>query len=599
MGRRNRWMTPLLVMAASCGGGASGPLGPDPGQDLPAPMDLLEDFREGPGDSWTGRDVPLPPDGEEGGDAPSDGTGNPEDADPGTGEEDGSDPGQADPGTPDRGGFDLAPADHAGKDPGSGDEGPKDPDAADPDSGDPEITDPGSADPAPSDSGATDPAPSDPAAGEPGGDSSAGAACERPPTGLLLDPAWAAGPRPGTWSWNGSWNPRDSDFPLAGLYDDEYFDGHRVEGRPTPVLPPGRWDWNDADDDLANWRNFYTNLGEFLLLRDGCDRAFGWRFLPKDPEAVDFSGPGEYFEGSSGMDLLLLGPNGNLSSITGSLGGGPDVLVFGRAWSLDYRTGSTGVPGADRDDDLVVAGCVEDAGLEYPVRTMTIHGGPGADVLFARNIRAAALDAGNGAGGRTDTLDPTDGDDRVILGGNVKDVRVFGGHGNDVLFWYADQMNEPTPFQGGDFFGGGGYGDAVFGDPGIDRLVLVVPGDTRIVDRPASPPQRGTLLVMRENGGSDEPWYDEPTLQDPYARYCITCGRGPGGERTLFVQYASADGRIDTGYVSVTAFEELQVGVGSGARVYRLDNVVGRAVAAPDLAPLEAPAYPYGWCDLR
>jgi len=590
MGRPWWW---LLVLAASCGG-AGVPGGPGDA-DVP---DVAAAWEEGAG-------VPDAPPGDRG-----------------------EDPGRWDPGGPDSEGFDRATEnpgsdgfpDEAGadgfredagpdgfpEDASAGDLGGMDPTAGDPggedfgeDSGgmdlalpDVTVSDPGVPDP-----GGGDPGSGDPGPGDPGGDLPPEPSCPR--LLPLPDPAWPSGPRSNPWSWNGSWTPRAEDFPLQGLFDDQYFDGHRVEGRPTPILPPGRWDWNDADNDLANWRNFYTNLGEFLPLRDGCDRQFGWRFLPKYPEAVDFSGPGEYFEGSSGMDLLLLGPGGNLSSITGSLGGGPDVLVFGHAWSLDYRTGETGVPGADRDDDLVVAGCIGDAGLDYPIRTMTIHAGPGADVLFARNIRAAALDAGNGAGGRTDTLDPTDGDDWVILGGNVKDVRVFGGYGNDVLFWYVDQMNEATPYQGGDFFGGGGYGGAVFGDPGIDRLVLVAPPETRIVDRPSSPPQPGSVLVMRENGGSDEPWYDEPTLNDPYARYCITCGRGPNGERTLYVQYASADGRIDTGYVSVTAFEELQVGTGPGARVYRLDQVAGRAVAAPDLAPLEAPAHPFEWCALR
>ncbi|HOU54308.1 MAG TPA: hypothetical protein PLQ97_10310 [Myxococcota bacterium] len=585
MGFGRRWIG-VLILAASCRGGASGLPGRDVGDDLPSEWGMPEDVDQGSDeDQEPPRDLPR--------------EGN--DQDLATGDSGASDSTAVDPGgldLTDSGGpevpmEDLAPADLQEDDSGGGDEAP----------GETGGMDLGS-DEAPGDTGGLDPgrpdlAVEDPGVADPGADAPVGPTCERLLPDLLLSPAWPSGPRPNTWSWDGSWTPRPEDFPLEGLYDDEYFDGHRVEGRPTPILPPGRWDWNDADNDLANWRNFYTNLGEFQPLRDGCDRPFGWRFLPKYPEAVDFSGPGEYFEGSSGMDLLLLGPQGNLSSITGSLGGGPDVLVFGRAWSLDYRTGATGDPGADRDDDLVVAGCLDDAGLDYPVRTMTVHAGPGADVLFARNIRAAALDAGNGAGGRTDTLDPTDGDDWVILGGNVKDVRVFGGHGNDVLFWYVDEMNESTPYQGGDFFGGGGYGEAVFGDPGIDRIVLVVPGDTRIVDRPSSPPQRGTLLVMRENGGSDEPWYDEPTLQDPYARYCITCGRGPGGERTLFVQYASADGRIDTGYVSVTAFEELQVGVGPDARVYRLDAVAGRAVAAPDLVPLDAPAYPFDWCLLR
>jgi hypothetical protein len=423
--------------------------------------------------------------------------------------------------------------------------------------------------------------------------------CATPVPQRFLDPAWLEGPSPNAYAWDGLWVPASS--LIAGLLDDEYFDGHENGGAPTPILPPGRWDYVNADNDAANWRNFYTNLGEFDRLLDGCGRHHGWKFVPKYPDSIDFAGPGEYFEGSAGTDILLLGGSGTIHSIAGSLAGGPDVLVFGASYSLDYRTGSSLDSNADNDDDLVIAGCLRDAGQSYPIYTTSIHTGPGADVVFARNLRASAIDAGNGAGGRTDALDLGDGDDLVVLGGNVKDVRFFGGYGHDTLVWYADEMNEKTPFQGGDFFGGGGSGDAVWGDPGTDRLVLVVPGTTTIVERPSDPPAPGTILVMRENasGGVDQPIWDAPTENDPFAKYCITCGKGPAGQLTLFIQYASADGLVNTGYVSLTAFEELQVAVGADAKVYRLDQVAGRAVYAADLAAITPPSFPLEWCGMR
>ncbi len=491
-------------------------------------------------------------------------------------------------------GRDFGGGDSATTDPGG------DPDATvDPGQNDPGVTDPGTNDPDATDPGVLDPGVLDP------GTTDVGPACYDPVAGRFLSPAWVGGPSPNATSWNGAWTP--TVFPIPGLYDNEYGDGHLAGGNPTPILPPGKWDWVDADNDLANWRNFYTNLGEFLKLRDGCGRQFGWKLLAKYPDAIDFSGPGEYFEGSAGTDMLLLGPQGAIHSIAGSMAGGPDVLVFGKAWSLDYRTGASGDLNAEHDDDLVIAGCDGTAAVPeclqdgYSICTTTIHTGPGADVVFARNLRASAIDAGNGAGGRTDTLDPLDGDDLVVLGGNVKDVRFFGGWGNDTLVWYVDEMKEKTPYQGGDFFGGGGAGDAIWGDPGIDRLLLVIPDDTPIVDRPQDPATVNFLLVMRENasGGIDVPIWDAPTVNDPYAKYCSTCGSGPDGQRTLFVQYVSADGTKDTGYVSVTAFEELQVGIGVDAKMYRLDQVLGRAMLAPDLSPITPPRFPLEWCAMR
>jgi hypothetical protein len=395
------------------------------------------------------------------------------------------------------------------------------------------------------------------------------------------------------WSWDGSWTPGDEDFPIDGLHDDEYFDGHLGgDGEPTPILPPGAWDWNDADDDLANWRNFEDNLGAFEMLLDSEDRHYGWRLAPNDPGACDYSGPAMYFEGSSGPDVLRLGAGGAVHSFaSGNLADGPDVLVFEASWSLDFRTGSS-ESGALRDDDLVMAGCGGNPDGAFDVTTSTIHTGPGADWVFVRDISRAAIDLGNGANGRTDTLDPDDGDDLVVLRGNTQDFRVMGGAGDDVAVWRVDENVQTTTWLGPNFFGGGGAGDALWGDAGTDLLVLDIPADTLLVTAPPTPP--GGLLVMGTDGSFIP---DEPTAADPYAAYCVECGESPEGRRTVIMEYVSADESVQTGYFYVTAFERLQVGVGDGARVFAIDDVAGAVTELPGEPPYAPPAWPSWECD--
>jgi len=392
------------------------------------------------------------------------------------------------------------------------------------------------------------------------------------------------------WSWDGSWAPADGDFPLDGLLDDEYFDGHEDgEGEPTPVLPPGEWDWDDGNDDLANWRNFETNLGAFGVMLDSQDRHYGWRLEPNEPDACDYSGPAMYFEGSAGTDLLDLGPAGALHSFaSGRLADGPDVLVFERSWSLDFRTGSS-VDGAMRDNDLVMAGCGANPDGEFDVTTSTIHTGPGRDWVFVRDISRAAIDLGNGADGRTDTIDPDDEGDLVVLRGNTHDFRVFGGAGDDTVVWYPDETVQTTTWLGPNFFGGGGIGGALWDDGGVDLLVLAVPDETELVLETPTPP--GSLLFRATDGGYI---VDEPTVADPFAAYCVECGEGPGGRRTVILEYVSADESVQTGYFYVTAFERLQIGTGPDARVFELDDVGGEAVLDSGGAICSPPAWP-GW----
>jgi hypothetical protein len=306
---------------------------------------------------------------------------------------------------------------------------------------------------------------------------------------------------------------------------------------------------------------------------------------------VDYSGPAAYFEGSSGADWLELGPDGSVHSFAaGNLADGPDVLVFRSSWALDFRTGST-VTGSLRDDDLVVAGCGPNPDGSFDIETTTVHTGPGSDWVFVRDLSRAAVDLGNGGDGRTDATDGTDGDDLAVLRGNTHDFRVFGGFGNDLVIWYADDNVQTTTWLGPNFFGGGGHGDALWDDPGVDRLVLAVPDDTALVTTTPTPP--GSVLVRATDGSLI---LDDPTQGDPFARYCVECGTGPGGEKTLILEYHSADGSVFTGYFYVTAFEELQLGVGPAARVFALDTVAGTATELPDAALTAPPDWPAHLC---
>ncbi len=394
-------------------------------------------------------------------------------------------------------------------------------------------------------------------------------------------------PTDNTYSWDGRWTP--TEFPIDGLLDDEYFDGHTGrDGMPTPILPPGAWDYEDANDDLANWRNFSMSIGAMEMLRDGDGNHYGWRLVPTD---FDYSGAGAYFEGSTGTDIIDLGPNGAIHSFgEGDLRDGPDILVFDRSYSIHFRTGST-QGGALRDDDLVIAGCGSNPDGSFDIMTTTIHTGPGRDWVFIRDLSRAGVDLGNGDGGRTDTIDPADLDDLVVLRGNTHDFRVSGGNGDDVAVWYVDDNVQTETYLGPNFFGGGGAGDAIWGDPGTDRLVLAVPDDTPVVTSTPTPP--GSLLVRATDGGLI---LDDPTQDDVFARYCVECGTGPGGRKTVILEYVSADESIHTGYFYLTAFEELQVGIGDAARVYRIDDVNGRLDEAPDLEVLDPPSPPPSFC---
>lgn len=392
------------------------------------------------------------------------------------------------------------------------------------------------------------------------------------------------------YSWDGSWNPSSSELPPDGLYDEIYFDGHDVEGSPSPILPPGEWDYEEIHL-LANWNNFEQNLGEFEELMDNADLPFGWRLLPIQPEGTEATALLQYFHGSGGADVVDLGSEGSIHSAGNpaygdpiGLGDGPDMLRFRTGYSGAVRTGSSAT-GSLRDNDLAIFGSGDplDPG-EYDLITFTVHTGPGSDLVMASNWERAAVDLGNGDDGRTDAVDPHDGPDMVVIEGNARDFRVFGGNGGDVFVWRVDEVNqEPDTWLGPNFFGGGGWGDAVWGGDGVDRLILDIPPQTQIVSEPADLVD-GSLLVMTQGGY--EPVIDTPTEEDPYARYYVTVPEGPNGEKTLTLQYKKSDGSVDTAYFYVTAVELLQLGSDAGSPVYSLDPVVGTATLDDSADPI-------------
>ena len=299
---------------------------------------------------------------------------------------------------------------------------------------------------------------------------------------------------------------------------------------------------------------------------------------------LDFSA--NPYDGSSGTDIVDVGTEGFIRfSDQFGMGDGPDMMRFTTASASEWRMGSV-LTGSSNDNDLVIGGS-EDvlAADENDVRTLTVHTGPGRDLVFMNNMERAAIDLGNGADGRTDALDTNDGADMTIIGGNFLDCRVYGGGGNDTFVWYIDEANQNTPLLKNSFFGGGGWEPAAWDDTGTDRLILVIPVDTRVFST-VTPLTPGSLQVRIPPNYSDEPAGDTLTSEDVFARYYGTAGLGPMGRHTLVFDYLSLSGLITSGYISLTAIEELQIGLGADAKVYRLDDIAGVANLADDLEPL-------------
>ncbi|MFM6975688.1 MAG: T9SS type A sorting domain-containing protein [Sphingobacteriaceae bacterium] len=392
---------------------------------------------------------------------------------------------------------------------------------------------------------------------------------------------------PNTYSWEGTWNPT---FPIPNMYDDYYFDAHQQSGQATPVLPPGVWDWQQ-EHNLSNWNLFKTSFGHFAAIVDNQNRIFGWKLITNMLPS-ELTAGAAYFKGSPGIDILDLGAGSSIHS-TGeiALGDGPDIIRFEKGYSLYLTTGS-GLTGAQQDNDLVIAGRnMVPADGSVDIKQTSIVTGPGNDLVFVNNMASAGVDAGCGAGGRTDTTDPNDGDDIVVYGGNMNDFRFVGGKGNDLAVWYADQVQQQVAgwsWLGPNFFGGGAWGKALWEDTGTDRLIMVIPPNT-LVKNEYGAPAPGQLNVYLLNNYPAQAQADGPTETDVYARYCITCGIGPNQRKTITLEYVSADGKVFTGRFWLTAFEELQIGIGLGAKVYKLDDLNGKAVLDNSLKAITPP----------
>lgn len=400
-------------------------------------------------------------------------------------------------------------------------------------------------------------------------------------TGLPPDTPDAAN----TYSWDGSWSPLPDDFPLAGLEDTD----------PTQIgLPPGRWGWDGScscasNEGTAIYDNEFVGKGlDFERLEDPDGRLFGWRLIDTDGGTTELNHRGDAFDGSSGVDIFDLdvlsstGPGDNTPGI--NLGEGPDMLRYQTGQSVDMRTGAAD-RGALFDNDLVILGSETVLGLnEYDITGTTIHTGPGSDLVFVRNFGPAAIDLGNGASGRTDVIDEADGDDMIVLAGNMRDFRVFGGWGNDVFVWYVDEVVDDR-FLGPSFYGGGGWGDAVWGDTGSDRLILAVDPTTEIVhERGLHDNNPGSFLSFVY--ADYAPTVDGPTETDVFARYYGSVPVGPNDAHTITLSYRSPDGAVFTHDFYATAVEEIQLGIGENAVVYTVDQQSGYLTLDNTLAPL-------------
>ncbi len=412
--------------------------------------------------------------------------------------------------------------------------------------------------------------------------------CPKPPE---IEPAGAWPGASNSYSWDGSWTPEQGDLPPEGLYDIQYCDGHLVNGQPSPILPPGAWDWTSETGSvavLASWNMFRQNIGTFGLLEDDTGNAFGWVLTPAAPQSPLINYFVDPFHGSAGVDVLNLGLAGRIAYTGGlRLGDGPDMVYCGTAAAADWRTGSSET-GSLQDNDLAVLGGASPlpAG-QFDIMTSTVHCGPGRDLVYVTNIGRAAVDLGNGENGRTDALDPHDGGDMAVIAGNAYDFRIFGAKGPDTIVWLVDQVNQDTPWLGPNIYGAGGWDEAKW-DCDTDRLVLGVPVNTPVLSNPGAPTAKGTVTLRISPDYPDEPVVDGPTEQDPYARYQPNGGIGPNGAKTVTLEYVNLAGTVKTGYSGITSIEELQIGIGPDAPVYAIDQTTGEAALDADAEPLSS-----------
>ncbi|MCP4712461.1 MAG: tandem-95 repeat protein [Planctomycetes bacterium] len=408
---------------------------------------------------------------------------------------------------------------------------------------------------------------------------------------------------PNDHSWDGSWTPSPAElvFPpgYPGLFDETYNDGHLVYGEPSPILPPGNWD-GPYGIELHYWNNYSNSLfGDFNMLTDSNGNPFGWRFMPINPVSCELVAGVETFHGSSGTDIWDIAPEGSFHS-TGNptygppfnLGDGPDMFRFKYGWSGAITIGSS-LTGHENDNDLMIAGG-DIPGQVNDIMTFGIVTGPGDDLVFVNNMERAVIDLGNGDGGRTDTIDPNDGDDIAVFGGLFRDNRIIGGAGDDIFVWNMDEHYQENPngeWIGGPAFGCGAWDPAVWGCDDNDRLVLNIPDDTELLNAVfpnrlnGLPVQNGRICVGVRSDFDGENHIDTPTENDLYARYYYLPGYGPNNELPLTFHYRSASGHVNSAWVEFIAIEELQIGTGPNAKVYDVDLFTAAVTHNPSKTP--------------
>ena len=157
--------------------------------------------------------------------------------------------------------------------------------------------------------------------------------------------------------------------------------------------------------------------------------------------------------------------------------------------------GDASLPGAQGDDDLVLAGNGKDT-VFAGAGNDEIHGGNGDDKLYGETGDDLIFgDNGDDvlSGGKgNDTLDGGDGSD-VLYGGSGNDL-MTGGQGPDALHGGADR-DTFTGITVGDRIDGGECGDD------FDTLDLRGSGPL-IVSYDAHDPEKGTITFLDDNGNS-------------------------------------------------------------------------------------------------
>jgi Ca2+-binding RTX toxin-like protein len=184
-------------------------------------------------------------------------------------------------------------------------------------------------------------------------------------------------------------------------------------------------------------------------------------------------------DGGSGNDTFDLSPTAhNLDAVQGLVtikgGGGSDALVANdqaNPAAATYILSSTGsLSTLTRTGAAAVS-------FDPSVRSVTLRGGRGDDLIDASLFTACPVTLDGGAGNDTmwggagnDTMYGGDGND-TMYGGNGNDT-MYGGNGNDTMYGQGG-LDVLHGGAGNDYLDGGqdGYADALYGESGADSFV--------------------------------------------------------------------------------------------------------------------------------